>query len=141
MGEVSRGYLEEDMMETFKDVDTVTSYYVPDESLLVFDVIPPRQYVGAKSYRKNWEDFFARIPGPIVTCEISELSIMTDVKLGFSHSVLHLVWNDKDGKKVEITLRVTDGYRKIGGKWLIVHEHVSVPVDITTGRADFSSKP
>ncbi|PYV22614.1 MAG: DUF4440 domain-containing protein, partial [Acidobacteria bacterium] len=29
----------------------------------------------------------------------------------------------------------------IGGKWLITHEHVSVPVDFASGKADLSSKP
>ena len=27
-----------------------------------------------------------------------------------------------------------DGYRKIDGNWLIVHSHVSVPVDLATGK-------
>ena len=39
------------------------------------------------------------------------------------------------------TARVTDGYRKINGKWLITLEHVSVPVDLETGKADINSKP
>ena len=34
-----------------KDVNAIMKVYVPDESLFVFDVIPPRQYVGAKAYR------------------------------------------------------------------------------------------
>jgi len=37
--------------------------------------------------------------------------------------------------------RVTDVYRKIKGNWLIVREHVSVPVDLNTGKPDLSSKP
>lgn len=28
-------------------------------------------------------------------------------------------------------VRVTDAYRKTGGKWLIVREHASVPVDLS----------
>ena len=32
-------------------------------------------------------------------------------------------------------VRVTDGYRKVGGKWLIALEHVSVPVDMASGKA------
>jgi len=30
---------------------------------------------------------------------------------------------------------------KIKGKWLIVQEHVSVPVDLATAKADLNSKP
>jgi len=36
---------------------------------------------------------------------------------------------------------VTDIYRKINGKWLIIHEHISVPVDLTTNKADLAAKP
>jgi ketosteroid isomerase-like protein len=81
------------------------------------------------------------VPGPITSCEISDLSITTSGKLGFTHCILHATWNDKDGKEVKIAVRVTDGFQKIDGKWLIVHEHVSVPVDLNTGMADFASKP
>jgi ketosteroid isomerase-like protein len=42
---------------------------------------------------------------------------------------------------IDLTVRVTDVYRKINGTWLIVHEHVSVPVDLDTGKPDLSSKP
>ena len=114
--------------------------YVPDESLLVFDVVPPRQYVGAKAYRKDWEELFAAFPGT-VDFEISDLIIMTDGALAFSHSIQHAVLTDTDGMKVDITARVTDIYRKINGKWLIIHEHISVPVDLATNKADLASKP
>jgi ketosteroid isomerase-like protein len=67
--------------------------------------------------------------------------VMTDGNLAFSHSIQRAVVTDKDGKKADITFRLTDVYRNVNGKWLIVHEHVSVPVDLATGKADLSSKP
>ena len=39
--------------------------YVPDETLFAFDVIPPRQYVGAKAFRKDWGEFLAGLKGPL----------------------------------------------------------------------------
>jgi ketosteroid isomerase-like protein len=113
----------------------------PTRSLFVFDVVPPRQYVGARAYRKDWEDFFASFSGPVETFEINDLNVVTNGNLGFSHSIQRVVFTDKDGKKTDITFRLTDVYRKVNGKWLIVHEHVSVPVDLATGKADLSSKP
>jgi hypothetical protein len=38
-----------------KDADAIMKVYVPNESLLVFDVVPPRQYVGADAYRRDWQ--------------------------------------------------------------------------------------
>jgi hypothetical protein len=40
-----------------------------------------------------------------------------------------------------LSVRVTDVLRKVNGKWLIVQEHVSVPVDLATAKADLTSRP
>ncbi len=50
-------------------------------------------------------------------------------------------FTDKQGKKLDLTVRVTDVYKKAQGRWSIVHEHVSVPVDLDSGKPDLSSKP
>ena len=123
-----------------KDIQAIMACYVPDESLLVFDVYPPRQYVGAKAYQKDWEELFASYPGP-GEMEMSDLSVMTEGNLGYGHNIQHTTFTDKDGKKTTVILRVSNGYRKINGKWLISHEHVSVPVDLATGKAELTSKP
>jgi ketosteroid isomerase-like protein len=36
---------------------------------------------------------------------------------------------------------VTDVLQKTNGRWLIIHEHASVPVDLATGKGDLLSKP
>jgi ketosteroid isomerase-like protein len=123
-----------------KDLDGVMSIYVPDQSLFVFDVIPPRQYVSAAAYREDWKGVLASFNGPI-TAEIADLRITTGNNLGFGHSIQHFSGTDRSGKNIDWTLRVTDCYRKINGKWLIVHEHYSVPVDLQTAKADLTSKP
>lgn len=123
-----------------KDLDGVMSVYVPDDSLFVFDVIPPRQYVGVSAYREDWKGVLASFNGPI-TAEISDLRITSSDNLGFGHSIQHITGTDRRGKSVDWILRVTDCYRKIKGKWLIVHEHYSVPVDLETAKADLTSKP
>lgn len=124
-----------------KDVDSIMKNYAPGAELFVFDVTPPRQYVGFDAYKKDWQDFFAAFPGPVDKFEVQDLSIETDGKLAYSHSIQPLVITAKDGSKFSLTVRVTDGYRKINGKWLITQEHVSVPADLETGKADLSSKP
>jgi uncharacterized protein (TIGR02246 family) len=134
--------LEDQFVAAFnaKDVDAIMKVYVPDETLVVFDVVPPRQYVGANAYRKDWEAFFATLKGPL-QFKIGDLSIETDGNLGYSHSIQYVSGTDMKGQPLNLTVRVTDAYRKINGKWLIIHEHVSVPVDMETGKPDFSSKP
>lgn len=123
-----------------KDINAIMACYVPDQSLVVFDVIPPRQYIGAQAYRKDFEDFFAAFPGPI-EASMSDLDITVGGNVAFGHNIQHAIVTDKEGKKLDATLRVTDGYRKINGQWLISHEHLSVPVDLMSGKPDLSSKP
>jgi hypothetical protein len=43
--------------------------------------------------------------------------------------------------KLDLTVRVTDVYKKAHGRWHLIHEHVSVPLDLTTDKPDLSSKP
>ena len=134
--------LEQRFLKAFqaKDIASIMAMYVPDETLVVFDVIPPRQYVGWQAYKKDWEEFLALFDGPI-TVELNDLHVTTAGTLGYGHSIQHVAGRTRDGKLLDLTVRVTDVYRKIKGKWLITHEHVSVPVDLATGKADFSSKP
>ncbi len=124
-----------------RDVDAIMKGYAPGAELFVFDVVPPRQFVGFDAYKKDWQDFFAAFPGPVDRFEVQDLSIVTDGKLAYSHSVQPVILKAKDGSKFSLTVRVTDCYRKINGKWLITQEHVSVPVDLETGKGDLASKP
>jgi uncharacterized protein (TIGR02246 family) len=123
-----------------KDVDAIMKVYIPDESLFVFDVVPPRQFVGATAYRKDWEGLFAAFKGPL-KFEISDLKITAVGAVAYSHSIQRVSGTDPKGQPVDFTVRVTDVYRKIKGNWLVVQEHVSVPVDLATGKPDMASKP
>jgi uncharacterized protein (TIGR02246 family) len=134
--------LEQRLLEGFKakDVNKIMSCYTPDESLFLFDVIPPRQYVGAKAYRKDLEHLFAQYPGRI-KAEMSDLNVVANRTLGYAHLIFHGVFTDRDGKKTDTNVRTTDVFRKTGGKWLIVYKHNSVPVDLASGKADLRAKP
>lgn len=82
----------------------------------------------------------ALFKGP-VKFEISDLHIEADGTLGYSHSIQHVSGTDEKGQPIDLIWRDTAAYRKIGGNWLIVHEHGSVPVDLATGKPDLASKP
>ena len=123
-----------------KDVDAIMKVYAPDQTLVVFDVVPPRQYVGAAAYRKDWQDFLGSFDGPI-TVELTDLDVVADRNLAYSHSIQRVAGTDKQGKKLDLTVRVTDVYKKARGRWQLIHEHVSVPVDLATDKPDLSSKP
>jgi ketosteroid isomerase-like protein len=115
------------------DLDAMMAHYVSDESLVVFDVVPRKQAYGARAYRQAWADFFSHFSGQ-PTLVISDLGITVQGELGFSHSLQHITGMDVQGRPVDRTVRVTDGYRKVRGKWLIAQEHISLPVDLRTGK-------
>jgi|SRR5579859_2323144 ketosteroid isomerase-like protein len=123
-----------------KDLDAIMKVYVPDDSLLVFDVVPPRQFAGANAYRKDWQELLGLFPGPL-KFEVNDLHVFAAGSLGYGYSIQHLSGADAKGQTIDLTVRVTDVYRKIKGHWLVVHEHVSVPVDLMTGKPDLASKP
>jgi ketosteroid isomerase-like protein len=123
-----------------KDINAILSLYLPGESLVVFDAVPPRQYVGATAFRKDYEGFFAAFPGPN-TGRFDQLHVSAAGTMAYAHSIGTFILRDKGGRKATWVFRLTDVFRKINGKWLIVHEHVSWPVDPVTGKADLLSKP
>jgi len=123
-----------------RDVNGVMACYATGKRLFVFDAIPPREYPSWDAYKKDWEGLFSGYPGP-VSNTISEQSVTVIGTVGYGHNVQAATFTRKDGSKLNVTVRVTDVYRKMNGKWLIVQEHVSVPVDLETGKADLLSKP
>ena len=123
-----------------KNVNDIMANYVAGESLFVFDVTPPRQHIGWADYKKDWEDLFAAFPGPILL-EMTDLKITVVGPQAYGHNIQSGFFTRRDGSKLDLVVRVTDVYRKMNGRWLIVQEHVSVPVDVDTGKPDLSSKP
>ena len=73
--------------------------------------------------------------------ELADLAVEVDGPVAWSHSIQRVTGTDPTGKPSDMTIRVTDVYRKTAAGWRIVQEHVSVPVDLDTGRADLQSKP
>jgi ketosteroid isomerase-like protein len=120
-----------------KDLGNIMAVYARN-GLFVYDATPPREYVGWEAYKKDWEGLLVGFPGPI-KFSISDLAITTDGNMAYSHSTQAI---DAPGNAIpKLVVRVTDVYRKTGGRWQIVHEHVSVPVDLATGKGDLLSKP
>ena len=123
-----------------KDVDKVMSVYAPGKQLFVFDVVPPREFKGWDAYKKDFEGLFSAFPGPMKNT-ISEQTIHVVGSFAYGHNIQTGEFVGKDGTTMKIVVRTTDIYRKMDGKWLIVEEHNSVPVDLGTMKPDLLSKP
>jgi len=123
-----------------RDVKAIMANYAPGDQLFVFDVVPPRQYVGWSAYKADWEALFRAYPGP-VEARLAQLSVTVVGPVAYGHSIQTSALTGPNGAKSTMVMRVSDVYRKLGGRWKIVQEHVSVPVDLATGKADLQSRP
>jgi ketosteroid isomerase-like protein len=121
-----------------KDVNGLMSYYAPE--ILLFDLAPPLQYRGADVYRKNWEEWLTSFQGP-VGYEIRDLSITAGDDVAFCHSLNRISGTRTNGDHTYVWVRATVGFRKIDGKWMVTHEHLSVPFDMETYKASLDLKP
>ena len=66
---------------------------------------------------------------------------MASDDMAFTFSLNRIRGTLKNGDKSDRWLRWSTGCRKTNGKWNIVHEHVSVPVDVKAGKALLDLKP
>ena len=122
-----------------KDIESIMAPYAPDDNLLIINAIPQHPSAGAKAYRRDWEDFLAAFPGPI-RARMNGVTLSVEGNLSYAHATIRILAADRSHKTVDLTMRVTDVMRKIDGKWMIVHEHVSFPVDLANGKLSCSSK-
>lgn len=124
-----------------KDVNGVMAMYVPGAALTAYDMVPPLQYKGADAYRKDYAQFFAQFDGPIHV-DASDAHIEAGRGVAFAYGIERLTGKMTNGTPVDMWIRWTDGWKRMdGGNWRIVHEHVSVPVDLATGKARMDLKP
>ena len=123
-----------------RDVDAIMRVYEPGSGLFVFDVNPPRQHVGWDDYKADWVQTLKTTPGQF-HFSISDLSVTVVGPVAYGHSIQTMRFAPENGSQRSLVVRVSDVYRKMRGRWLIVQEHVSVPVDLDTGKADLLSQP
>jgi ketosteroid isomerase-like protein len=121
-----------------KNLEMMMSLYAPD--FVAFDFGPPLQDVGKNKYKEVWEKVFTFFKGPIVF-ETRNLRITAGTGVAFSHQLLRLQATMANGRIVDRWERLSFGFQKVNGKWLIVHEHVSVPADLLTDKAALDLQP
>jgi ketosteroid isomerase-like protein len=121
-----------------KDIDRLMSHYSRD--IVYFDVVPPLQFVGASALRTRFTHWFESWAGPI-DMEIRDLRIVASGDIAFASRFSRAVGTVKDGRQVGAWVRATSCCERSGRGWLVTHEHVSWPVDITTGHGVMNLVP
>ena len=123
-----------------RDLNGIMSIYEPGQALVSYDIVAPLQYTGFEAYKKDYQEFLDQFQSPI-DIEIRDLSIVAGDDVAFSHSLNRISGTMKNGRKTDLWLRWSAGYRKSNDKWRIVHLQVSVPADLGNGKAMLDLKP
>jgi ketosteroid isomerase-like protein len=102
--------------------------------LVTFDVLAPLRSRGSEAdtqKARSWFDGYATEIG----YEVRELEVAADGDVGFCSFLYHVSGTLTAGGEVDMWVRATLGCRRIDGRWLITHDHESVPFDPASGQA------
>lgn len=107
-----------------------------------FDLDPPLARVGdAARDRKNTEAWFATWKGPI-GWEVRDVMIHADDHFAFACGLGHITGKKVEGNDVDLWVRFTNGFRKEGSDWKLIHAHTSTPFYMDgSNRAALDLKP
>jgi PhnB protein len=121
-----------------RDLEKIMALYAPD--VVAFDAICAVQFKGVDAYRKHWEECLSLCPAQM-NPETREVTISVSGDLAFAHYLTRCGAGAEENGSETGWLRVTACYRKIAGRWLTVHEHLSAPFDPATNQVLFNLQP
>ena len=92
----------------------------------MFDVPPPFESRGLAAYEDTWKLFYSSQPDT-VAFDIKWLEIVAGDDVAFAFAHMQCIEPTEKEQRTPLDFRLTVGLRKIEGRWIIVHEHHSVP--------------
>ncbi|MFG2191925.1 YybH family protein [Streptomyces sp. NPDC048639] len=104
-----------------KDPQRIITHYAP--AVVAFDLAPPLATTGVDAqaigaWLTTWD-------GPL-GYEVEQLAVSAAGDVAFTHSLDHM-HGRQSGATTDLWFRTTLGLERIGGRWLITHEHQSTP--------------
>ena len=121
-----------------KDIERLMALYAAD--IIYFDVVPPLQFTGAAAVRENFLRWFDAYKSSIAM-DIRSSSVLADGDTAVAFMLIRAGGTLKDGREVGYWVRATVCCQRSDHRWLITHEHISLPVDVRTGCAVMNLVP
>lgn len=115
-----------------KDVDAMMADYAPDAVL--FDGIPPYKTEGVEAIKAVWSGCLPYFPETFKS-EHRDVIVHVAGDIALAHGLHHFVPTPADHPCGQTWMRVTIGYRRLNGKWKVIHEHASIPFNPMTNEA------
>jgi ketosteroid isomerase-like protein len=109
------------------DISKVARYYAPDTDLAYFDIVPLKY--------NNWKEYSAGAqkylfdPNRSITAKLNDdLAVHRRGSLAWATFTLAIDLVSKEGATSHLNARWTMVLEKRAKGWIVVHEHVSVPL-------------
>jgi uncharacterized protein (TIGR02246 family) len=99
-----------------------------DPDILMFDVPPPLLSRGLDAYMATWETFLSWSEKP-VAFDFHDVKVTAGMDVAFATAIGRCAGFDPGGKREELEFRLTMCFRKIDGRWRVIHEHHSLPAE------------
>lgn len=121
-----------------KDPEPLAARQHPE--LVMFNVLPPLHSRGAAAVAEQTQAWFDAYAGDI-GYDVHDLYVDAAGDLGFCSFLYHVSGTLTAGGDVDMWVRATLCFRRTDGRWLITHDHESVPFDAATGQALINLQP
>ncbi len=109
-----------------RDLEGVLAAHSDD--IVMYDAQPPYDGIrGIDAYRETWPPFFEFLAGG-ASFDIAELDVVAGETAGFVYALVRCGRPEDFAGNPDVRLRITTGFEKADGRWVIVHEHHSFPM-------------
>ena len=107
--------------------DKAAKFYAQEDGRIFYD-LAPFSYSSWREYRVGVQkNFFDNVSSASLTAG-KDLKVSRRGTVAWTTVPMHLSMKTKVGKSVEAEVRSTGIWEKRGTSWLLVHEHLSVPM-------------
>jgi uncharacterized protein (TIGR02246 family) len=121
-----------------KDLEGTLRLYAED--VVAFDLVAPLEHRGRNGLKSRLETWFASFATNI-DYELRDITLSVSGDVAFDHHLTHVHATNTSEQVIDMWFRESIGYRRVNGHWLVVHQHSSVPMNMTNGQADITLRP
>ena len=109
------------------NTDEAGKFYAQEDGLIFYDVTP-FSYHGWKEYNPGVHKALLDNAAEAKLTAAKDLKVTRHGTIAWTTVPMHFYEKTKDGNVMEADLRYTGIWEKRGSRWLLVHEHLSVPM-------------
>lgn len=108
--------------------DNPARFYAKEDGLVVYDVGPFAYHSWKEYHERAKKELFDNLQSGTLTAG-KDLKVSRHGTIAWTTVSMHLSEKTKDGKNLETNLRYTGIWEHRPAGWLLVHEHLSAPLN------------